>query len=213
MVPRVPDRLIEGDSSLKAAGGYSLDLQFWWHIEWPQEVQDHTLSNLKYNKDGKLISINVLEYATVIINYAAATVVLNDRIATNAIKHKYPVVLIRADNRTAESWTMKASSSSIIGKALMRLQCCLMINNQVGINVEYIKGIDNIIADYISRYKKETNELYSFSNLTQVFPELTCCHRFHPRKELLSMIYELVLNASIMDPLSVPKKLGHVEIE
>ncbi len=60
-----------GDSCLKGAGGYSIMLGFWWHIPFPEAVKQHTLLHKRDNKDGLLISINVLKFVTVIINYCA----------------------------------------------------------------------------------------------------------------------------------------------
>ena len=64
-----------------AGGGYSLDLKFWWYIHWPEEVQSKTLKYFTFNKKdpttGNLISIHLLEYAVVIINYSTASYVLS----------------------------------------------------------------------------------------------------------------------------------------
>ena len=98
----VPSGRARGDSSLLAAGGYSIDMGFWWHIEWPEEVRRRTLRYIRNDKDGNLISINVLEYATVIINYVASTFYFT-KISPNPVD-PYPVVLIKADNTTSESW-------------------------------------------------------------------------------------------------------------
>lgn len=38
IVPRDHDFVSYGDSSLYAAGGYSLDLRFWWYLEWPKSI-------------------------------------------------------------------------------------------------------------------------------------------------------------------------------
>ena len=53
-------------------GGYSLEFKFWWHIPVPEAVQQRTLLFKADNKDGKLISINVLKFVTVIITYSAS---------------------------------------------------------------------------------------------------------------------------------------------
>jgi hypothetical protein len=42
--------------------------------EWSEEIRRHTLRFHKNNKNGKLISINVLEYASVIINLGLVSV-------------------------------------------------------------------------------------------------------------------------------------------
>ncbi len=61
-----------GDSCLEGAGGYCISLGFWWHIPFPEAVIQRTLKRKKDNKDGLLISINVLEFVTVVVNYCAA---------------------------------------------------------------------------------------------------------------------------------------------
>eukprot|EP00957_Ditylum_brightwellii_P017971 1353566-Ditylum_brightwellii.AAC.1 len=51
---------------------------------------------------------------------------------------EHVLVLIKIDNTAAECWAKKASSSSVIGKALIRLQAALMIQYGIGTNVVYI---------------------------------------------------------------------------
>lgn len=60
-----------GDASLDALGGYSLDMGFWWCYQLPDTIFKQTLHHIKNGKKGNLISINKLEYATVLLNYAA----------------------------------------------------------------------------------------------------------------------------------------------
>ena len=72
--------------------------------------------------------------------------------------HNYPVVLIRADNTTANSWSNNLFFFSLASKAFMRLQCSMMINNPVGLNAEHVSGVDNDISDYISYFKKILTE-------------------------------------------------------
>ena len=97
-------------------------MQFWWYIEWPEEVRKYTLVYVRNNKDGKLISINVLKYAATLVNYAAAY---------HFYKHNpdpsdpFPMVLFYADNTASESWMDKACNSSLIGRSLSRLQCAM----------------------------------------------------------------------------------------
>jgi hypothetical protein len=72
LVRRNPSAKAWSDSCLYAAGGFSTDMGFWWYLEWPKEILECTLKFVKNNKDGNLISINVLEYAAGLINYAAS---------------------------------------------------------------------------------------------------------------------------------------------
>ena len=64
------------DSCLEGARGYSIELGFWGHIDFPEEVKQRTLLFKPDNKDRKLISINVLEFVTVIVNYCASLYML-----------------------------------------------------------------------------------------------------------------------------------------
>eukprot|EP00985_Skeletonema_marinoi_P035171 scaffold45847_cov402-Skeletonema_marinoi.AAC.1 len=78
-------------------------MQFWWYVKWPDSIVQYTLLFMRNNPDkGKLISINALEYATVIINYCAALLYFRDEIAPDGDPH--PTVHILADNTSAESW-------------------------------------------------------------------------------------------------------------
>ncbi len=68
LIPRIPTASIIGDSSLLACGGYSITLNFWWHFSFPKIVVKKTLLHMKDNLDESFISINCLEYFTIIVN-------------------------------------------------------------------------------------------------------------------------------------------------
>ena len=55
LVRRDPSATAWSDSCLYAAGGYSVDMKFWWYIEWPDKVRQYTLKYNRTNKDGNLI--------------------------------------------------------------------------------------------------------------------------------------------------------------
>ena len=211
MVHRDPSAIGYSDSCLRAAGGFSIKMKFWWYIEWPECIQKRTLRYIKNNKNNMLISINLLEYAALLIEYVAATHYYRNGGTDDS--DPYPTVLLYADNTTAEAWAkMKSCKTSMAGRALGRLQCALMINNHVGINIGHVTTKDNVIADRISRIKKETNTLPDFEKLTQDFPQLTSCRRFHPSAELVSAITAILLQEKSFDPLeardSILEKLG-----
>ena len=127
-VPRDPDFSGRGDVCLEGAGGYSLDLKFWWFLEWPQEIKSKTLKyfdvKVKIDKTN-FISINLLEYATIIINYATATQAYKEDIP---VGHVYPVFKNESDNISAVVWSKKASMSTPAGKALAKLFALICIN-------------------------------------------------------------------------------------
>eukprot|EP00957_Ditylum_brightwellii_P192432 14650623-Ditylum_brightwellii.AAC.1 len=121
LIPRDPDFTSDGDSSLTAAGGYSLQLKFWLHLEWPDDIQASSIREMKRDKKGKLISIT----SNVAIKFLREW---------GAHLPGHVLVFIEADNTAAECWAKKLSKSSVIGKALMYLQAALMIQYGIGIN-------------------------------------------------------------------------------
>jgi hypothetical protein len=72
LIPQTPFATSLGDSLLEGAGGFFITLVLWWHICFPDEVVQRTLRFKTNNDNGLLVSINVLEFVTVIINYCAA---------------------------------------------------------------------------------------------------------------------------------------------
>lgn len=70
-IPDLEDGIAYGDSSLDSAGGWSISMGFWWFIDWPEEIRSKTLRFVKDGKSGELIDIKALEYATILINFAA----------------------------------------------------------------------------------------------------------------------------------------------
>jgi hypothetical protein len=64
------------------------------------------------------------------------------------------VVLCVTDNISAKNWMLHTSKKSIIGHALARFFCGLLIGSDIGINAKWISTAANKIADKISRIKK-----------------------------------------------------------
>jgi hypothetical protein len=202
IIPRTPTASLFGDSSLISCGGYSSDLRFWCFIPFPDEIVARTLLHLKNNNDQNFISINVLEYVTVIINYCGA---LTAYIEDGFIDDPHPVVLCITDNVSAKNWMMHTCKKSIIGRALAHFFCGLLIGSEVGINAKWISTVDNKIADDISRLKKNltsttsSSSAYDFSKLKQDHADLKLCRFYHPSQELLSMIWKIVLTRKSPD--------------
>ncbi len=151
----MPTFITFGDSCLEGAGGYSLSLGFWWHLPFPEEVKLHMLLHKRDNVDGLLISNNVLEFVTVIINYCAA---IHMVLTKNPTSEPYPVLLNITDNASALSWTTGASRKSRIGRLLARFFCSLLINSPLGINSQWISTLHNAITNDISHAKTATSE-------------------------------------------------------
>ena len=125
MIPRTPSFSTCGDACLYGGGGFSIDMKFWWHLEWPEEIKGNTKLFLPENKSAKMININVLEYATIILNYAAALTVLEyDGVGDDI----HLVLLNWADNTSAVRWTNQECKKYLVWKALGRTFCTLLID-------------------------------------------------------------------------------------
>ena len=89
-------------------------------------VRKIRLRTLRFIKDGKsvqLIDINALEYATVIINYAACYYYWVVERNCQAREISYPKVLIKADNVASKFWAKKGCKRSMTGRRLGCIQC------------------------------------------------------------------------------------------
>jgi hypothetical protein len=86
---------------------------------------------------------------------------------------------------------------------LARFFCGLLIGSDVGINATWISTTENKIADDISRIKKSAHDpfsfQYDFGKLQQDHAELRHCRFFQPSRELLSMIWEILLARNLPD--------------
>jgi hypothetical protein len=195
-IPRMPTFTAFGDSCLEGASRYSLSLGFWWHLPFPEEVKLCTLLHKRDNADSLLISINILEFVTVIINYCATLHMVLSKTPTN---DPYPVLLNVTDNASALSWTTGACCKSRISCLLAHFFCSLLINSPLGINSQWISTLHNAIADDISRAKTVASEsthsypTFHYLSLQQKYPELSHCSFFQPAPEQISLIWEIVL--------------------
>jgi hypothetical protein len=79
----------------------------------------------------------------------------------------------------------------------------MMLNNDVGILTAYINTKANVIADQLSRIKRDTNSLRCFRSLVQDFPALAGCRRFLPSAELISHIMDAISQRKLINPLTV----------
>jgi hypothetical protein len=86
------------------------------------------LLHLSNNESDTFISINCLEYVTIIINYCAAITAL---LETQINNDPHLTVLCVTDNISAKNWMLHTSNKSIIGRALARFFCGLSIGSDV----------------------------------------------------------------------------------
>ena len=205
LIQKTPAALADSDSSLNAAGGFCTKLKFWWYIEWPEEVKMRTLRHVKSRKDGKLIDINVLEYAAILINFLAASFCL--RLLNYFEYDPHPIMLLQGDNTASKAWLQKGSKHSPVGRALGQIQCAFMLDNPVGVRFAHVDTKSNVIADNTSRVIREADFPRAFLDLCQKHPELVGCRRFHPSSEIVSCIMDAILSEECIDPVRLNKLL------
>ena len=167
-------------------------------------MQKYTLKFNRTKANGEIVSINVLEFAGMIITYAAAYHFYKEAPDPT---DPFPLVRLFGDNSTAESWMRKTCTKSMPGRALGRLLCALMIGNPVGIDVEHVTSEDNDLADAISRMKSNDDTLLGISSLMQDYPPLRGCRRFQPSSQLLSLLMEAISQKKLIDPMDVNSKV------
>lgn len=208
IVDRDHDWVQWADSCKSSGGGWSEDLQYYWFLEYPDEVQRR--ARLESSKQKGYISINTLEMVCVIINLAATIYTCwHDKLD---LAH-HPVVLNWCDNTSATCWINRRCKESLIGRALGRLFCGMLMSTKIGIQARWLSSETNGVADDISRLKKESDDgEYDFTRLLSDHPSLLSCRRFQPSNYLLGIIWGILLNNDLPDPLMLkklkPEELG-----
>jgi hypothetical protein len=197
LISRDPTGDGASDACLDAGGGYSIPFRFIWFLNWPTWVLLRTKKFLKNDKDGNFISINILEFISVILEYCAALTVVETEDVT---EDKWPVFLAWCDNKSAVRWISQACMGSEIGRELGRFFCGLLMDSKLGINAKWLSTIANVVADDISRLKQEqivknqtsNHPAIDYETLLQSHPQLQGCRRWTPSNKLLSLIWQCV---------------------
>jgi hypothetical protein len=124
-------------------------------VEWLPKIVNHTIWFLS-KCDRHLVSINVLEYAAIIIGLAGSILVCKSLLIDCCPVH--PTVLLWTDNTTAKSWTKCiVGLSEPQGRALAGLFTHLLMFLGSSMKAAYIKGEKNTIVDYLSHLHQQDN--------------------------------------------------------
>ena len=83
----------------------------------------------------------------------------------------------------------------------------MMMNNDVGLITDHITTTKNVIADRISRIKRETHSVRAFKTITQDYPALAGCKRFQPSAALISHLMDAILQKKFIDPMAVSSSI------
>ena len=135
-------------------------------------LSGHRSLRFQHNDLNKqVISINQLEYATIVVNYLAATWCL--RLADSP--DTCPVVRIESNTTTSKAWSHKGCKDSLGGRTLSHIHNALLLGNRAGLQVACISTTDNVIADRISRIPHTADIPTAFPSLLQDHRALHGC--------------------------------------
>ena len=114
IVPRDPDFITYGDACLETAGGFSEELKFWRHVEFPDSIKSKTQKDMTITRkcalSQELVSINLLEFLTEIFNYAAVTMLHHSD--SSICLHRFPFLLNLTDNQVSKAWIKRQQPRS-----------------------------------------------------------------------------------------------------
>ena len=212
IIPRAHTAETFGDASGIAGGGWSKDLRFWFAMDWsPEVLRRH---NLPASHDD-YIHINSLEFSMCIVQLAAIIVriqtmsqSMRDALFPDGVT-VHAIFLIWTDNTSAKRWTNKLTTKSRTGQRLLCLLGDLLREYDIGINADHIPGLQNIIADYISR--PEQILLSPSDRLKQIYakhPLLSTYEVFLPSPELVAKLRSALLSKRVAVRGDLPATLG-----
>jgi hypothetical protein len=154
IILRKPHFISVGDASGDAGGAYSEFLRFWFDIRWSDRVRK---SMTLLSSDPDYVHINSLEFIVVIVQLAAVIVRLETLSRAQAAAlfpsgiPAQPILLSFTDNTAAIKWSNKVTSKSLQGQQLIGIVAELLRTRNIGLNSTHIPGVENTLADYISR--------------------------------------------------------------
>jgi hypothetical protein len=210
LIPREHDGETFQDACPQGAGGFSSSLDFWWIVVWPTMIFQRTQLP---SRDTCYISNNLLEYAALIFGLAGAILSWEALPADSRLIH--PMILFWTDNMMARAWTKKiAGIKAPQGRALARILAHLLMFSELGIEAEHIEGLQNVVADFLSRLTASTHDPSSFtySQLQTKFPWLKLSRRFVPSSELLALVCSALSSAYVTLP-TMHVNLGQLLVE
>jgi hypothetical protein len=204
LIKREEDYSGFSDACLKGSGGFSSKLTFWWQLVWPHNIQLRTILHLP-SKDPTLLSINLLEYAGLIVTFAGAIVAIESDPPTPLQLH--PLLQLWTDNTSADAWTRKMSSgqgSSNESQALAQIFCYMLMHWPIGVNSAHIAGKDNILADELSRtlnhHHIEYNSPIPYATPFFQIPQIRGWRCFQPSPELLNLLLSALCSGCVPIP-------------
>jgi hypothetical protein len=211
LMANYPDYIGYSDACRLGAGGaWCSGLKpmapFIWQVQWPDDVRNNLQTD--QNPTGTL-TINDLELAGTILNFLA--------LECQNVNLQYHHLGLFCDNTSAVSWAyrLRTSASSIAAKLLRLLSLRIHLNEASSLIPIHIAGVNNTMADVISRafkdgtYFKAQHDLTSYFNLNFPLPQTLSWQEFTiPSRLALQVISCLRGTQSPMELLTRPPVIG-----
>ena len=181
-----PCRILISDASGDAMGGFCMESGWWWRIDFTADIRARLRKRVCSRDD---LSINVFELLGMVMTAWVLTVHAGAR-------PEYPgqSVLMRGDNMSAIHWVNKCRGArEPRSGTLMRMLGVLEMRNEWRFRAKHIKGIENTLADGISRWKHDEIG----SNLRAFRPDV-CWQEQHLGQEAVDIAFA-VLDSSSSD--------------
>ena len=214
IIPRVPHFWSRGDASHQGGGAYCPGLRFWFDIQWgPSVVRGATRAK---PTDPGFVHINTLEFLTLVLQFVAVKVRFQSSKPEDLVSYlerttipSIPVWLGETDNTTSKSWENRATARTPQGQGIVAVYSELLRTTQIHTICEHVKGVDNVVADDISRVNFSLPPSVRWPQLFARHPFLGTYDYFQPSPELLQLLTSQLFSKSKLVPLELPPVLGH----
>ena len=217
IIPREPCCQSFGDSSHCAIGLYIKKMKVIALIPFSKSLFQKIKSEEEYkNAKGEKVHINVLEFIALFL----AFVVFKTKYEQDPTKYPpTPVLDAQGDSTSANAWWNKISTVSAHGQNMLRVYAEYQRTSQVCSVATHIAGVDNKIADDISRvqslFQPEKTHIYDIP--FEILLEQVCRkHKkfrswdcFLPSKDLLLQIRSTVSSGFSTERPTMIKQVGH----
>jgi hypothetical protein len=206
VIPRDPQFTSHGDACPIGGGAFSHELEYWFDVVWSDRTRQLF--------DAGQVHINVLEFIIVLLQLAAAITRDRDGFQVTELHPIRPLhkLLIRSDNSPSCNWAHKVSAKSERGQLFVSMYADLLDQTYLTVDCSHIAGIDNNLADFISRPPSvPISHQTRCQQIFQAEPRLRPYRFFRPHPKLISCLVSRLSTAQWQASPQLPKSLGRFE--
>ena len=211
IIPRDYHFESRGDASLIGGGAYCSFLGFWFEVAWSPRVLTGTRLA---SSDPGYVHINTLEFVVILLQLAAIRTRLElyrdgclPSPFSAGVPH-IPVWRCRTDNLVSKSWEGKVTARTHHGQSVLGIYGELLRTSCVKVETVHIPGVQNIVADDISRNDFSLPFRVRSAQLYQKHPFLGTYDIFQPSPTLLQNLTSSLFSDSNPVPYVLPPVLG-----